>query len=61
MGVRPSPEIVETLRKVLRELEETSAPQESALVSLKKIILNRIADIELADAAEELVDPPILP
>lgn len=55
MGPRPSPILVETLREVIRDLEGVFDPNDPALVSLRKIVLRRIADIEIAHAEKELV------
>jgi hypothetical protein len=54
MGARPSHDLVKTLRKVLRQLEEATDPGDPALARLKSILLRRIADIEVAGASQEL-------
>jgi hypothetical protein len=53
MGLRPSHQVIQGLRKALSEVEATNDPDWDALISLKSIILRRLADIEISDAAKE--------
>jgi hypothetical protein len=45
---RPSPETLESLRATLQQLEQTNDPADESFPELKRIILARIADLELA-------------
>jgi len=60
MGLRPSSELIQSLRLTLQKLEENfaSAEDEPNIAELKRILLLRIAEIEAVDAvnAEEAND-----
>jgi hypothetical protein len=69
---RPTPETLESLQATLRKLEETDSRDEDpkSISELKRVLLNRIADLELAQLLDttnpsadkpdpsELVPPP---
>ena len=57
MGTRPSRHTVETVRKILSDLDEAVDPKDPALVSLKNLILSRVADIEVSRAETALAAP----
>ncbi|MGA9669003.1 MAG: hypothetical protein WBQ94_07335 [Terracidiphilus sp.] len=52
---RPLPTTLESLRATLQKLEQTSDPNldEASFGELKRIILNRIADLELSQTLEQ--------
>lgn len=73
-GRRPTPETLESLRATLLKLEQTDDPPEApkSISELKRILLNRIAELEILQALEtsdaatdkppepaELVPPPL--
>ena len=77
MSTRPSRETLESLRLTLQKLEQTADPTSDAqaVAELKRIIVKRIADLEMLDALDSqssvstpsdklpeaaLVDPPPL-
>lgn len=51
---RPAPGTLESLRATLQKLEQSDAPAEDpqSFSELKRILLSRIADLELAQALE---------
>jgi hypothetical protein len=55
---RPTPESLESLRLTLQKLEQTDDPgNDGASISeLKRVVLNRIADLELAKKLETGVE-----
>jgi hypothetical protein len=76
MNPRPLPNTLESLRTTLQKLEQTSNPDqdEASLNELKRVLVNRIADLELSQALskpvgeaaersepDELVPPPSTP
>ena len=73
MTRRPTPKSLESLRVTLQKLEQTEDPDsgEHSISELKRVVLNRIADLELskkletgdgeADNAPELGDLTSLP
>lgn len=56
MGSRPSSELLRSLRVTLQKLEESFAlpEDEPNVTELKRILLLRIADIEVIDALQEV-------
>jgi hypothetical protein len=54
---RPSPETLESLYATLQKLEQTHDPVDESFHELKRIILARISDIELAQALETIATP----
>ena len=53
MSVRRStPETLESLRATLQTLEQTNDPDQESFPELKRILLARIADLEVAQALE---------
>ena len=58
MGLRPSTEIIESLRVVLQKLgaEFASTENQPVLAELKRILLLRIADLEAIELAHESAD-----
>jgi hypothetical protein len=58
MSLRPSTEIIESLRVVLHRLEEEFAfPEDQpAMAELKRILLLRIADLEAVELALDSAD-----
>jgi len=71
---RPTPETIDSLRAILRKLEETDSPDQDpkSISELKRVLLNRIADLELSQILEttdvatdkapdpaDLVPPPL--
>ena len=55
MGLRPSFELIQSLRVTLQKIEENFATPEDepVIAELKRILLLRIADIEAVDALRE--------
>jgi hypothetical protein len=49
---RPTPKSLESLRLTLQQLEQTGNPNDASISELKRVILNRIADLELAKKLE---------
>jgi hypothetical protein len=56
VGQRPSSELIQSLRVTLQKLEENFASPEDhpPMAELKRILLHRIADLELPEAAIEM-------
>ena len=54
MRRRPTPKSLELLRVTLHKLEQTSDPAstEASIADLKRVLVNRIADLELAKTLE---------
>ena len=53
MRRRPTPKSLELLRVTLQKLEQTSpASAEVSIADLKRVLVNRIADLELAKTLE---------
>jgi len=53
MRRRPTPKSLELLRMTLQKLEQTSpASGEASIADLKRVLVNRIADLELAKTLE---------
>jgi hypothetical protein len=54
MTRRPTPQSLETLRVTLQKLEQTETPDsgEHSISELKRVVLNRIADLELSKKLE---------
>lgn len=53
MNPRPTADTLESLRVTLQKLEQTADPAYDSphLASLKSVLLNRIADLEIAEAS----------
>jgi hypothetical protein len=71
---RPTPKSLESLRLTLQQLEQTGDPNDASISELKRVVLNRIADLELAKKLEttedeidnapepaDLIPPPSMP
>jgi hypothetical protein len=58
MNPRPLPNTLESLRTTLHKLEQTSDPDqdEASMTELKRVLVNRIADLELSQALSPAVD-----
>ncbi|MHB1702344.1 MAG: hypothetical protein ACYCSN_19870 [Acidobacteriaceae bacterium] len=54
MSTKPSDQLNNVLRATLAQVEQESgvSPDDPALVALKRIVLQRIADLELAQAVD---------
>jgi hypothetical protein len=70
---RPTPKSLESLRLTLQQLEQTGNPDDASISELKRVVLNRIADLELAKKLEtadgeidnapkpaDLIPPPLM-
>jgi hypothetical protein len=54
-----NPRLIGALRKVLDDLEQAAGSDDTVLADLKRIILCRIADLEIVDASEILKLPEV--
>ena len=54
-----NPRLIGALRKVLDDLEQAAGSDDTVLAELKRIILCRIADLEIVDASEILKLPEV--
>ena len=59
MGLRPSSELIQSLRTTLQKLEENfvSPEDQPRLEELKRVLLHRLADLEFVGAAVEKTSP----
>jgi hypothetical protein len=56
-ALRPPSETVESLRTTLQKLEQENPPDDESLTELKRILLARIAELELVQALEAAATP----
>jgi hypothetical protein len=59
VSTKPSDKLKSVLRATVAQVEQESgvSPDDPALVALKRIVLQRIADLELAQAVDPILSP----
>ena len=59
MTHRPLHETIESLRRTLQQLEESSETDANTMAVFKSIVLKRIAELEISHASEQLDAAPV--